>query len=97
MMALLAGLVCAAVLPIVVLLEGGRLFGSPSTFVDAQTAAGWVALVLLLSFASFWCASAVNGTVRAAICVFPVIIALAIAGGFGGWTPPEPILVPESA
>ena len=89
MMALLAGLVCAAVLPIVVLVEGGRLFGSPSTFVDAQTGTGWVALVLLLSFASFWCASAVNGTVRAAICVFPVIIALAIAGEFGGWIAPR--------
>jgi hypothetical protein len=41
--------------------------------------------VSLLTFASFWCACTVNGTVRAALCVFPILIALFLAGRFGYW------------
>jgi ABC-type transport system involved in multi-copper enzyme maturation permease subunit len=83
-MALFAGLVGAALLPILVLIAGGFLFGSPFLFVDPQTGMVWWLLgVSLLTFAAFWCACAVNGTVRAVLWVFPVMIALGFAGNFG--------------
>jgi len=85
-MALLAGVVCAALLPELVLIAGGLLFGSPFKFLDLRIGMVWLLIVLLLSFASFWCACAVNGTVRAALWVFPVLATLVIAGQFGGWT-----------
>jgi hypothetical protein len=83
--ALFAGLVCSVLLPILVL----DLFGPPSMFVDAHQGMRWALMVLLLSFASFWCACAVNGTVRAALWLFPLMIALAFAGQFGGWVAPK--------
>jgi hypothetical protein len=79
--ALFAGLVGAVLLPMLVL----NLFGPPSMFVDAHQGIEWVLVVLLLSFASFWCACAVNGTVRAALWLFPAIGSLVLAGLFGNW------------
>ena len=83
--ALFAGLVCAALLPISVL----SLFGPPSMFVDTQKGMEWALMVLLLSFASFWCACAVNGTVRAVLWLFPAMGSLVLAGRFGGWVGSE--------
>ena len=40
-------------------------------------------MVLILTFAAFWCACAVNGTVRAVLWVFPVLIAVGLASVFG--------------
>jgi len=85
LMALLAGVVCAALLPELVLIAGGLLFGSPFKFLDLPIGMVWLLIVLLLSFASFWCACALNGTVRAATWVFPVMIAFSLAAAFGVW------------
>ncbi len=82
-MAMLAGFVCFALLPVLVLVAGGFLFGSPFMFVDPHAGMVWLLEVLLLTFASFWCACAVNGTVRAVLWLFPMLGALAIAGEFG--------------
>ena len=79
--ALFAGLVCSVLLPISVL----NLFGRPFMF----GAMGWTLMVLLLSFASFWCACAVNGTVRAALWLLPAIGSLMLAGQFGKWVGSE--------
>jgi hypothetical protein len=43
----------------------------------------WLIVLLLLTFAAFWCACAVKGTVPAVLCVLPVIIALYFAGELG--------------
>ena len=87
--AMFAGVVCAALLPILVLIAGGTIFGSPFMFVDPRATAGWLLTVSLLSFAAFWCACAVNGTVRAVVWVFPVIGGLVFAARFGGWVGSE--------
>jgi hypothetical protein len=79
-MALFAGVVGAGLLPMLI---AGRLFGSSHIFVDVHLGTGWLLVVLLLSFASFWCACAVNGTVRAILWVFPAMGALFFAGKFG--------------
>ena len=82
-MALFAGCVGAWLLPILPLIVGGSLFGSPFMLVDVHFAMFWLLVVLLLSFASFWCACAANGTVRAVLWVFPVLIVLGLASDFG--------------
>lgn len=78
--ALFAGLVGAGLLPQLI---AGRLFGRSGIFVDLSLGAGWLAAVLLLTFAAFWCACVVNGTVRAVLWVLPVIIAVGFAAGYG--------------
>lgn len=85
-MALFAGVVCAVLLGGLGLTACGFLFGSPFKFVDEQGIPTTLLLtVLLLTFASFWCACAVNGTVRAVLWVFPLLIAVGLASVFGDW------------
>ncbi len=87
-MAVFTGFVCAVLLPVLVLIAGGFIFGSPFMFVDPK-AVGWPLMLLLLSFASFWCACAVNGTVRAVLWVFPVMGALFLVSQCGDWVTRE--------
>jgi hypothetical protein len=83
LVAMFTGFVCAVLLPILVLLAGGLAFGSPFRFLEPRTAVVWMVIALLLSLASFWCACTVNGTVRAALWLFPVMGTLLVAGRFG--------------
>ncbi len=79
-MALFAGFVGAALLPMLI---AGRLFGSSHILVDVHLGIRWLLVVLILTFAAFWCACAVNGTVGAVLWVFPVLIAVGAANVFG--------------
>ena len=88
-MAILTGFVCAALLPVLVLIARGYLFGSPLMFVDPGWAMLWLVALPLLTFASFWCACAFNGTVRASLWVFPVLGALVVSGQSGAWIAPK--------
>ena len=90
----LAALLCAVALPLLVLVAGGSIHGSPSMYVDSIYAGrgdslfslpAWLLLVSVLTLASFWCACATNGTVRAALWVFPVTNAIFFAGIGGMW------------
>lgn len=89
--AMFAGVVCSALLPVLVQRAGGFLFGWPQMFESRDAEMAWLLTIALLSFASFWCAGAVNGTVRAALWVFPVLIALLLAGRFGEWVASGPV------
>jgi len=79
--ALFAGLVGAGLLPM--LIAGRLLFGASRIFVDVHFGMGWLFVLLILTFASFWCACAVKGTVRAVLWVFPALIAIGLANVFG--------------
>jgi hypothetical protein len=79
--ALFAGLVGAGLLPM--LIVGRMLFGASRIFVDVHFGLGWLFVVLILTFASFWCACAVKGTVRAVLWVLPVLIAVGLANVSG--------------
>jgi hypothetical protein len=85
LMAWFAGLVCGVLLPTLVLIAGGFVLGSPLMYVDAHAEMVWLLTVSLLSFASFWCACAASGTVRAVLWLFPMMGALLLASGFGDW------------
>ncbi len=84
-MAMFAGFVCAVLLPTLVVTVVGFIFGSPFMFVDPRSEMVWLPAVLLLSFASFWCACAVSGTVRAALWVVPAMGAVFLASRCGDW------------
>ncbi len=88
-MAIFTGVVCGVLLPTLVLIAGGLIFGSPFKFVDPHAEVVWLLTVSLLSFASFWCACVVDGTVRAVLWLFPMMGALLLAGRFGDWVAPE--------
>jgi polyhydroxybutyrate depolymerase len=116
-MAMFTGLVCAVLLPVLVMVVLGFIFGSTFMFVDqamagltiaggsiglaggsifgllfmmvVQTIPGLLLTALLLTVASFWCACAVNGTVRAALLFVPTIGATLLAGRCGGWIAPK--------
>jgi polyhydroxybutyrate depolymerase len=116
-MAMFAGLVCAVLLPVLVMVVVGSILGTPFMFVDQAMAGliiaggsiglaggpmfgllfmfvghampGLLLTALLLTVASFWCACAVNGTVRAALLFVPAIGATLLAGRCGGWIAPK--------
>ncbi len=88
-LALFAAPVCAVLLPALVLIAGGSIFGSPFMFVDLKGMPWLLLMVMVLSFASFWCACAVSGTVRAALWLLPLMVALLLAGKFGAWVAPQ--------
>jgi len=80
--ALFAGLVGAGLLPMLI---AGRLFGSSRGLVDVHLGGQWLLVVLLLTFAAFWCACALNATVGAVLWVLPAGGAVFLTGTFGGW------------
>jgi hypothetical protein len=88
-MALFTGAVCAVLLPALVVAARGFISGSPLGFMNADAVRGWLLVVTLLSFASFWCACVVKGTVKAVLWVFPMLGVLALAGRFGNWVAPK--------
>jgi hypothetical protein len=88
-MAMLAGVVCAVLLPTLVVIARGFIFRSPLRFVNPDAVMGWLLVVSLLTFASFWCACAVKGTVKAVLWVFPIMGVLLLAGRFGNWVAPK--------
>jgi hypothetical protein len=84
--ALFAGLVGAGLLPL--LIARKILYGASRIFVDVHFVLVWLFVVLILTVVSFWCACAVNGTVRAVLWVLPVMIVLYFAGELGKWVGP---------
>lgn len=57
----------------------------PPTLIDWHFRTYQLVVVLLLTFAAFWCACAVEGTVAAVLWVIPVTSALGCAGYFAFW------------
>lgn len=84
-MAMLAGFTSAVLLPLIVVITVGTVFGSPFLFVDFQELRHWMILVPLMTFAAFWCACAANGTVRASLWVASVPAAIIFARSGGMW------------
>jgi hypothetical protein len=82
-MALFAGLAGAGLVP---LLTAGRL--SSHMFGDVHVGRDLLVGAVVLTFAAFWCACAVKGTVPAVLWVLPVMIALYFAVELGKWAGP---------
>jgi len=88
LVALFAGFVGAGLLP---MLTVGRL---PHLLFDLNLGTRWLVVVFALTFAAFWCACAVDGTVAAALWVIPVMIVLGGASYLAGQGVQGMILAP---
>jgi flagellar biosynthesis protein FliQ len=80
--ALFAGFVGAGLVPFFI---AGRLLGSPA---DVHVGRVLLVVAVLLTFAAFWCACAVKGTVPAVLWTLPVLIAVCCAVELGKWAGP---------
>lgn len=85
LMAMLAGLACTVLFPVLTMSAGGSLYGSPFLYVHVPAVRAELIVLPILTFACFWCACAANGTVRAAILAMPVIAAVPFASAGGLW------------
>jgi hypothetical protein len=91
--ALAAGVLCAVILPLTLVVASQSLMSLPfgPDFSWGVQPIDWTAtfvsvcLCCLVSFPAFWCACVVKGTVRAALCVVPVMAGLVAVGTLGGW------------
>ena len=83
--ALFAGLVGAGLVP---LFFAARLLGSSNMLADVHVGRDLLVGAVLLTFAAFWCACAVKGTVPAVLWALPVMIALYFAVELGKWAGP---------
>lgn len=86
-MALGSGVFCAVVVPFLAVSAGQFLLGSPcgADFEWDKLEGILPVLAIFASFPAFWCACAVNGTVRAALWTLPVMCALCFVGAGGFW------------
>jgi len=84
-MALLAGFTGAGLVP---LLIAGRLLDPSHMLADVHLGRNLLVGAVILTFAAFWCACAVKGTVSAVLWVLPVMIALYFAVELGKWAGP---------
>ena len=82
---MLAGVSCSVLLPVIVMMVAGSLFGSPWMYVTPGALRDDLILAAVLTFVCFWCACAANGTVRAAAWTLPLTVAVVLAMVAGTW------------
>jgi hypothetical protein len=83
--ALFAGFVGAGLMPFFI---AGRLLEWSHILADVHVGRDLLVGAILLTFAAFWCACAVKGTVPAVLWTLPVMIALYFAVELGKWAGP---------
>lgn len=99
--ALGAGTFSAFMVPFLTISAGQALLGSPfgTEFswkfgkIDSLQDFVPIAMAGLASFPAFWCASVVNGAVRAALWTVPVVAILCAIGGLANWAANQTIVV----
>ena len=85
---LLVSFVCAGFVPLLLMAAGGHLFPSAFPPGDANFQLAWLLAALAVTFISFWCACAVNGTVTAVVWLVSSLVILAGVSEFGIWAGP---------
>jgi hypothetical protein len=83
--ALGASAICAAAIPLGVLITRGWIAGAPYSYLDGTPLLIWFAEALSATLLTFWCASVVKGTVRSVVWFFPLLIALGFFAEVGVW------------
>jgi len=81
--AMVAGVACSVLLPVLVMMAGGILYGSPYLYLHFQAIHDDLTYLPLLTFACFWCACAASGTIRAVVCAIGAFAAMPFAS-WGG-------------
>jgi ABC-type transport system involved in multi-copper enzyme maturation permease subunit len=76
-------LICAGVLPELLMLAGRHFYAAAFAMDDRQFQVFWLLSMLFITVLSFWCACAVNGTVSAVVWVAPILGFVALASEIG--------------
>src|SRR5437879_9325636 len=84
-MAVFTSVLCGSLLPMAVLITAGWLSGNVSEFLRGHFVWLWPVEMAFISFAAFWSACLVKGTVRAALLAFPVCMAVSAGVPLGEW------------
>jgi hypothetical protein len=83
--AMVSGLACTVLLPVLTMMAGGSVYGSPFMFVHVAAVRDDLIFLPILILACFWSACAANGTVRAATWAMPAVAAIPFATAGGTW------------
>ncbi len=83
--ALFAGVLCAGVVPLLLLAAGQNLLGMSVLPDRPYYPSLWLWAVVTITAAAFWCSCATDGTVTAALWVVPVLWAIMFAPYAGFW------------
>jgi hypothetical protein len=81
--AMFAGLTCSLVFPVLAMMAGGAVYGSPLMYLNVGSLPDLFVLFAILTFTCFWCACAANATLRAVVWAVPVTAAVALASSAG--------------
>jgi hypothetical protein len=83
--ALFTGVVAGALVPMSVLLIAGWVKGGPLMYLGQPLPWLWPLEMTLVALIGFWCACATKGTVRAALWIIPLCLALGFSARLGIW------------
>src|SRR5215472_4082174 len=83
--AMFAGLTCSILLPVLTMMIGGSIYGSPFLFVHLSAVREELIFMPILILSCFWCTCAATGTVRAAMWGLPVLAAIPLTAAGGMW------------
>ena len=90
--ALFTTVICAAAIPISVLLVGGWFHGSPLLYLGDTDLWFYPLAAAAVTLMAFWSCCAVKGTVHAVVGFFALLFSLAFAISFGPWLADQAML-----
>jgi ABC-type transport system involved in multi-copper enzyme maturation permease subunit len=83
--AMVSGLACTILFPVLTMIAIGAAYGSPLMYVHGGVLQEDLLVIPILIFACFWCACAANDTIRAATWAIPTIAAIPFTAAGGLW------------
>jgi hypothetical protein len=83
--AMVSGLACTILFPVLTIIAIGAAYGSPLMYVHVGVLQEDLILIPILIFACFWCACAAKDTIRAATWAMPAIAAIPFTAAGGLW------------
>jgi hypothetical protein len=83
--AMVSGLACTILFPVLTMIAIGAAYGSPLMYVHVGVLQEDLIVIPILIFACFWCACAANDTIRAATWAMPAIASIPFSAAGGLW------------
>lgn len=81
--AMLAGPSCGLLLPVLAMIAGGTIHGSPLMYLSIGALPDLLIVFSILTLLCFWCACAAGNTVRAVVWAVPVTLAITFSSAYG--------------
>lgn len=81
--AMLAGPSCGLLFPVLAMIAGGTIHGSPLMYISTGALPDLLIVFSILTLLCFWCACAAGNTVRAVVWAVPVTLAITFSSASG--------------